>query len=51
MSPFRANALGALLSFAVNALTSCVAQGRRVLTQGNGMLVIVDRESIRRSVT
>ena len=51
MSPFRANALGALLSFAVIALTSCVAQGRRVLTQGNGMLVIVDRESIRRSVT
>ena len=36
----------ALLSLAVIALSSCVAEGHRVLTQGNGKLAIVDREGL-----
>ena len=34
----------ALLSLAALALSSCAAEGHRVLTQGNGKLAIVDHE-------
>ncbi len=36
----------ALLSLAAFALSSCAAEGHRVLTQGNGKLAIVDHEGV-----